>query len=116
MPNVLGNVTELMQVFLVVIINALDAMGGEGALTLETGTEGDTLFVRITDTGPGIPPDVMKGIFDPFFTTKSDRGGTGLGLSIADKIIREINGKIEVASEIGKGASFKIILPIAQEE
>jgi len=87
-------------------------MEDRGRLTLETGTEDRRVFVKISDTGPGIPSDIRNRIFDPFFTTKSKKGGTGLGLSIADKIIRENNGKIEVASEEGKGTTFKISLPL----
>ncbi len=129
-PKVLGNDGELMQVFLSIVVNALDAMGDKGTLTLETGVEngervlsstnpplekggqGGFVFIKITDTGPGIRPDVVTRIFDPFFTTKSDKGGTGLGLSIANKIVKEYNGRIDVASEEGKGAAFKIILPV----
>jgi nitrogen-specific signal transduction histidine kinase len=112
MPKVLGNEGELMQVFLSIMINALDAMEDKGTLTLETGSDGSTIFAKIGDSGPGIPPDLMNRIFDPFYTTKAERGGTGLGLSIADKIIRTHNGKIEVTSEKGRGTTFKIILPV----
>jgi signal transduction histidine kinase len=111
-PTVLGNEGELIQAFTSVIINALDAMEDHGTLSFEMGTEGDRVFIKISDTGCGIPPGLTHRIFDPFFTTKSERGGTGLGLAIAKKIIEENNGKIEVASEEGKGTSFTITLPI----
>jgi signal transduction histidine kinase len=112
MPLVPINESELRQVLLTLIGNALDAMEERGKLTLETGSNGDKAMIKIGDTGPGIPPDLIGKIFEPFFTTKSEKGGTGLGLSIAVKIIKKYNGQIEVASEEGKGASFKIVLPL----
>ncbi len=111
-PVFRGSESQLKQVFLSIIGNGLDAMNDEGTLTLDSGTEGDTIFVRINDTGPGIPSDLFDKIFEPFFTTRSEKGGTGLGLSTANKIIKESNGRIEVTSEKGQGASFKIILPM----
>jgi len=112
MPLVPGNESELRQVLLTLIGNALDAMEERGKLTLEAGIDGDKALIKISDTGPGIPPDLFGKIFEPFFTTKSEKGGTGLGLSIAVKIIKKYNGQIEVTSEEGKGASFKIVLPL----
>lgn len=111
MPTVQGNEGELRQVFLAVITNAVDAMEENGTLTIETGTEGDAVYIKIGDTGPGIPAADIGRIFGPFFTTKSERGGTGLGLSIANKIILNHKGRIDVASEEGKGATFTIMLP-----
>jgi PAS domain S-box-containing protein len=112
MPVVYGSEGELRQGCLSIITNALDAMDDTGAITLETGIEGDTVFIKITDTGPGIPQQHLNRIFDPFFTTKSDKGGTGLGLSIANKIVANHSGAINVISEEGKGTTFKIILPM----
>ena len=111
MPEVQANEGELRQVFLAIVTNALDAMEDKGTLSLETGVTGNNAFVRIGDTGPGIPGDNTSRIFDPFFTTKAERGGTGLGLSIARKIIHNHNGTIEVSSEQGRGTSFTILLP-----
>ena len=110
-PMVLGNEGELIQLFRVIILNALDAMEDNGTLTLETGNEGNSLFVKISDTGCGIPSGLINRIFDPFFTTKSKKGGTGLGLSIGYSIVKENNGKIDVTSEEGKGTVFTITLP-----
>ena len=110
-PIVLGNDGELMQVFLSIVVNALDAMEDKGTLVLKTGTEDNAVLIRISDTGPGIPSKLLNKIFDPFFTTKSEKGGTGLGLSIASKIIRDNDGRIDVTSEEGKGTTFTIILP-----
>lgn len=113
---------ELRQVLLTIITNALDAMEDSGTLTLETGIipphpsfrkggTGGFVFIKITDTGPGILYENIEKIFDPFFTTKSEKGGAGLGLSIARRIINNHNGSIDVSSEMGKGTTFKIKLP-----
>jgi len=120
-----GSEGDLRQVFLAIVLNALDAMEDRGALTLETGIcpsasnaksnepgEGGSIFIIISDTGTGIPPGLTEKIFDPFFTTKSEKGGTGLGLSIANKIIKDHKGYIHVTSEKGKGAAFRIVLPV----
>jgi PAS domain S-box-containing protein len=111
--SVAGNEGDLKQVFLAIIVNALDAMEGGGRLVVETDMEGNKALVKISDAGPGIPPSLIDRIFDPFFTTKSERGGTGLGLSIADKIVKENEGKMEVISEEGRGTTFKITLPLS---
>ena len=79
---------------------------------LEKGGKGGFVFIKIGDTGPGIPSQLINRIFDPFFTTKSEKGGTGLGLSIASKIVKDHDGKIDVTSKEGEGTTFKIILPI----
>jgi C4-dicarboxylate-specific signal transduction histidine kinase len=114
MPKIRGNDGELMQVFLSIVVNALDAMEDKGILALETRNEGNTVSVKISDTGPGIPSQIVSRIFDPFFTTKSKNGGTGLGLSIANKIVNDHEGKIVVTSTEGKGATFEVVLPIIQ--
>jgi PAS domain S-box-containing protein len=113
-----GSEGELKQVFLAVVSNALDAMEGKGSLTFVAGTtpaapagEETTVFIKISDTGPGIPSELTAKIFDPFFTMKTEKGGTGLGLSIARRIIKDHKGDILVTSERGKGATFTIILP-----
>ena len=111
-PMVLGNEGELMQVFTSITVNALDAMEDHGTLAFATGTNENNVFIRIQDTGSGIPSFLINRIFEPFFTTKSEKGGTGLGLSIVDKIIKENNGRIDVTSEEGKGTVFTITLPL----
>jgi PAS domain S-box-containing protein len=110
-PGIYGNEEELSQVFLAIITNALDAMGDKGTLLIETGVEGETVFIRIGDTGPGIPAEHVNSIFDPFFTTKADRRATGLGLSIAGKIMTNHNGSIQVISKEGKFTVMEITLP-----
>lgn len=106
-----GNEGELRQVFLVLLINALDAMENKGTITVETGTESGSIWVRISDTGPGIAPENLQRIFNPFFSTKTEKGGTGLGLSIAHRIIANHRGSLTVVSEQGRGAAFTITLP-----
>jgi len=107
-----GNEGELRQVFLVLLINAFDAMENKGAIKVETGTEAGSAWVRISDTGPGIAPENLQKIFHPFFSTKTEKGGTGLGLSIAHRIIANHRGSIHVSSEQGQGATFIVTLPL----
>jgi two-component system, cell cycle sensor histidine kinase and response regulator CckA len=118
---VFGSEGELRQVFLVIIINALDAMEDRGTLIIETGrfTAGKKqgpldkpVFIKISDTGPGIPQELVERIFDPFITTKAEAGGTGLGLSIVSNIIKDHGGSIDVKSKRGKGTTFTITLPL----
>lgn len=105
---------NLNQVFMNIILNALQAMDevGGGELWVKTYMdENENLVISIKDTGPGIPPENIKKIFDPFFTTKEVGKGTGLGLSISYGIVEAHNGKITVSSEVGKGTTFYITLP-----
>lgn len=111
MPHIQGSEGELRQVLLAIITNALDAMNDKGTLSIDTRTEGDRVFINISDTGPGIPAEHVTKIFDPFFTTKGERGGTGLGLSIARKIISNHNGTIDVVATAEKGTTMTITLP-----
>jgi PAS domain S-box-containing protein len=110
--TVLGDENDFRQVFLSVIVNALDAMEDRGALSLEAGRKDKAVYVRIGDTGPGIPPAMLHRLFDPFFTTKASKGGTGLGLTIADRILREHGGEFAVETGEGKGAAFTVLLPV----
>ncbi|MEO8387979.1 DAHL domain-containing protein [Polaromonas sp.] len=109
---VTGSPSQINQVFLNLISNAAQATGVDGVINLRTRIEGKNAVVEVTDNGSGIPADVLPKIFDPFFTTKKIGEGTGLGLSIAYKIINEHGGRIEVASEVGKGTRFTITLPV----
>jgi two-component system NtrC family sensor kinase len=114
-PLIVGNDSELRQVFLAMAINAVDAMNESGILTIRTGTEirnGLTMVcVEFQDTGVGIPQQHLTKIFDPFFTTKPVGKGTGLGLSICYGIVRSHEGFIKVTSEVGKGSLFQIYFP-----
>lgn len=112
-PRVLANAGQLKQVFTNIILNAVDAMKGEGTLTIRTRYHRDTdeVEVSFTDTGEGITKEVLPRIFDPFFTTKEVGKGTGLGLSVSYGIVKEHSGRIEVESEPGRGSTFRVILP-----
>jgi PAS domain S-box-containing protein len=111
-PRLRVNPDQLQQVFLNLMLNALDAMPDGGRLHVSMAEKGDFVKVGFTDTGVGIDAAVLDRIFDPFFTTKAPGRGTGLGLSICYGIIREHNGTIEVENERGGGTSFVISLPI----
>ncbi|HPP06457.1 MAG TPA: ATP-binding protein, partial [Syntrophorhabdaceae bacterium] len=91
------------------ILNAAQAMEGNGRLIITTTKDKKYIKIRIQDTGPGIPPEVMANLFSPFFTTKEK--GTGLGLAISYGIIERHKGKIDVETELGKGTIFTICLP-----
>ena len=116
LPQIVGNIGELEQVFLNLMINAQNAMTDGGLLQVIAGIEGARLFVRFVDTGVGIPDAVLDQIFDPFFTTRSDQGGTGLGLAVSYGIVERHGGTISVESECGKGTSFELRFPIAVGE
>lgn len=110
-PMVQCSPSHINQVFLNIVTNAAQAMDKEGTIYLRTRAEDENVYVEIEDTGKGIPEDVVSKIFDPFFTTKPIGEGTGLGLSICYQIIEQHNGEINVASEVGKGTKFTIMLP-----
>ena len=112
-----GNRSKLEQVFVSIIINAIQAIKSEGLITvgLKLREEDKNVLVHISDTGPGIAKDDMKNIFEPFFTTKPVGEGTGLGLSVCRSLVQEHKGEIEVESTPGKGSAFTIILPLYRE-
>jgi two-component system NtrC family sensor kinase len=89
-------------------------MEGNGKLTISTIIDKKQIKIKIQDTGPGIPPEIMGKLFSPFFTTKEK--GTGLGLAISYGIVERHGGKIDVSSELGKGSTFTISLPISTDE
>lgn len=112
-PMVAVSPTEMQQVVLNLVNNAIDAMEtqGGGVLTLSTKLVNNWVVLEVSDTGPGIPKSVLPRIFEPFFTTKPVGKGTGLGLSICYGIVKKAGGNIEVESELGKGATFRVWLP-----
>ncbi len=107
-----GLAQELFQVFMNIILNAMDAMPRGGMLTIRTLREGDRIHIHFTDTGEGISEADLEHIFDPFYTTKSKMLGTGLGLSIVKGIVESFGGDIEVRSVFGEGASFILSFPV----
>jgi signal transduction histidine kinase len=117
LPRVLANGEQMIQVFLAVMLNAVDAMEGGGTLTVRArrGARPDEVAVEIEDTGVGIPVGEQQKIFEPFYTTKPPGRGTGLGLSICYGIVQEHRGRLEVTSHPGRGSTFRIVLPVLQE-
>lgn len=102
---------RLNQVFMNLLVNAVQAIAGTGRITVRTRALGDQVLVEIEDTGSGIAPEHLPRIFDPGFTTKGVGVGTGLGLSIVHQIVEEHGGHIDVASTPGHGATFRLVLP-----
>ena len=109
LPQVLGSGDQLRQVFLNLVLNATEAMPEGGTLTVRTAAGPTVVLVEIQDTGIGIPDDVRAHLFEPFWTNKAN--GTGLGLSISAHIVTQHGGQIEVDSVVGKGSTFRGVLP-----
>ncbi len=116
LPEILGDMHKLQQVFLNLFINAIQAMPEGGLIHLDTREEPKGYIrIDVSDTGQGIPQDKIDKIFDPFFTTKAVGQGTGLGLSIVYSIIKKHGGHLEVKSKPGVGTTFSIFLPVASQ-
>lgn len=118
LPAVRADEEQLRQVLMNLIRNAVEAMDGKGSVTLSTrcrpSRQGhDLVEIAVQDEGPGIAPQVLENLFVPFFTTK-DRG-TGLGLAISQRVLQEMGGRIEVASQVGSGSIFTVVLPSASD-
>jgi len=116
-PMVVGDRSAIGQVILNLVLNAAQALpegrAEANAITLKTCQQDGTIIVEVSDTGAGIAPHVLPHIFDPFFTTKEVGEGTGLGLAVSCRIVADHGGRIEVDSQIGRGSSFRVVLPIA---
>jgi PAS domain S-box-containing protein len=112
LPMVKCLASQLNQVFMNLIVNASHAIKETGVITIRTGAENGWVWVEIGDNGIGIAPENLSRIFDPFFTTKPIGQGTGLGLSLSYNIVKTHGGRIEVASELGKGTRFTVHLPV----
>ena len=106
--------TQLQQVLVNLVKNAMQAMTTGGTLTLQTGETSDDVWVGVTDTGGGIPQEQINRIFEPFYTTK--KKGSGLGLMIVQRIVRAHNGRIELESHVGRGTTFRIWLPLHERK
>jgi len=113
-PMVKGNTQRVGQVFINLLVNAAQAIEVRGNIMIKTYLKDKYVCVDIIDTGKGIPEENLKKIFDPFFTTKPVGQGTGLGLSVSYEIIKRYEGRIEVASKLGKGTTFTVMLPTFQ--
>ncbi|MBF0224194.1 MAG: HAMP domain-containing protein [Desulfobacterales bacterium] len=113
LPPVHGDQQMIEQVFINLILNAIDILPKKGTITISTKkTEHGYLAVEVKDNGLGIPEHILPRIFEPFFTTKVKGKGTGLGLSVSQGIVRKIGGNIEVKSKLSEGTTFTILLPI----
>ncbi|PIE69433.1 MAG: two-component sensor histidine kinase [Deltaproteobacteria bacterium] len=118
LPRILSDTSQLQQVFLNILNNAIDALGKGGDITIRTQADlrRKELCISIQDTGPGIPKEIAKKIFDPFFTTKTVGKGTGLGLAISYSIIEKLGGSLRLEDLPDKGAAFLITLPLTPLE
>jgi PAS domain S-box-containing protein len=119
-PGVEANEARIGQVFLNLIVNAAQALGEgraeDNEIRVSTRLEGDRVIVEVSDTGAGIPPEIIGRIFEAFFTTKAVGVGTGLGLAICQRIVTDMGGELTVRSEVGKGTTFRVALPVARKE
>jgi PAS domain S-box-containing protein len=117
-PPVLGNEARLGQVLLNLIVNAAhaipDGRASEQEIRITARREGDRVELRVSDTGPGVDPSIASRIFDPFFTTKPVGQGTGLGLWVCRRLVEGLGGSIDVVPGTGSGATFRILLPVAE--
>ena len=111
-PDVVCVPAELNQVFINLLMNALDALGPAGNLWLDLAAADGEVRIAVRDDGPGIAPDVLPTIFEPFVTTKDAGRGTGLGLAISQAIVARHGGRIDVATGLGRGTTFTVALPI----
>jgi len=110
-PPVMADAERLRQVFTNIVLNALQALEGQGKLKVTSRVEGSDVEIRFEDNGPGIAENIKEKVFNPFFTTKST--GTGLGLSVSYGIIKALKGSLSVQNNLTAGATFKIVLPLA---
>jgi two-component system, NtrC family, sensor kinase len=116
LPAVPCIASQISQVLLNLLVNAGQAIEGDGRITLRSGHNAAEAWLEVQDNGCGIPPDQLDRIFDPFFTTKPVGQGTGLGLSLSYSILRKHHGRLEVRSEVGVGSCFRVVLPLRQPD
>lgn len=119
-PEVEGNEARLGQVFLNLVVNAAQSLppgqAEQNEIRVTTRAEDENVVIEVSDTGAGIPPEIIGRIFDAFFTTKAVGVGTGLGLAICQRIVTDMGGTLTVESEMGKGTTFRVSVPIAQKK
>jgi len=113
LPPIWGHANALGQVLLNLLTNAVQAMSGIGVIRVTTEYTHGKVCLEVADNGPGIPPEALPRIFEPFYTTRGS--GSGLGLSVSYGIVQDHNGTIEVRSEPGRGATFRLSFPPAPE-
>jgi signal transduction histidine kinase len=109
------NAQQINQLLTSLLLNAAQAIEGEGEITIKTWQEQPYAMLSVTDTGSGIAPEIAKRIFEPFFTTKIVGNGTGLGLTVAYDIVRKHEGELRLESEPGKGSTFTVCLPLQRQ-
>jgi signal transduction histidine kinase len=114
LPAVYCDAAQIEQVLLALVMNAIEAMPHGGVLTLRTtrAAAADAVSLQVRDDGIGIPAGIFSQLFEPFFTTKEGSHGSGLGLAVAKGIVERHSGRIEVTSEVGRGTTFTVTLPI----
>ncbi len=115
-PIIASDQSQLQQVFLNLISNAIDAIDKDGRVEVLSRRRGDQIMIEIVDNGPGIPAEMQKRIFDPFVTTKQPGKGTGLGLWISYNIMEKLGGKISFSSQARKGTTFTVEIPVVIPE
>jgi two-component system NtrC family sensor kinase len=112
LPIIASDQSQLQQVFLNLITNAIDAIEKDGWIDVITRKDDSRIVISIKDNGPGISKENLQKVFDPFFTTKEAGKGTGLGLSASYNIIEKLGGTITAESKLSEGTVFKVMLPI----
>jgi signal transduction histidine kinase len=115
LPKTYAIRAQVQQVFINLLLNALDAMPDGGVLRISIDAHASRLIFHFDDTGSGIPESIGRRVFEPFFTTKEQGRGTGLGLSVSYSIVQKHNGEIEFVSQEGKGTRFSVEIPIVSQ-
>lgn len=113
LPTIVADRSQLYQVLVNLVVNAIQAMPDGGTLTIRTRADGTNVYLKVEDNGVGMTPEVQRQLFTPFFTTKEVGQGTGLGLAVVHGIVSSHGGTINVKSEVGRGSAFEVCLPLA---
>jgi two-component system NtrC family sensor kinase len=113
LPSLRCDQSQIQQVVMNLVLNGAEAIRDGGSVAVTTRSEGETVVLEVTDTGSGMPPEVLDRIFTPFFTTKDEGKGVGLGLAVVYGIVEAHGGDIEVRSKVGEGSTFRVVLPLA---
>jgi signal transduction histidine kinase len=114
LPKVMGVSNQLEMALINLVVNAIQAMNGGGALRVSSATKGDDVEIAVSDTGAGIPDEIRASIFEPFVTTKPEGKGTGLGLSTVLMVVERHHGRVDFSTKLGDGTTFRILLPAAR--